>query len=425
MKNFKRISLSLVLATVTLLAAAIVTDVIKLRDGSVYYGYIWMQLNNGEIGISADSSVVYLPQSEISSIEYKNHDRHGRQLADICLYKSDTAVAVIEVIADSVLCDTIAAFGDDGVFVEEDASDTVEYVDGDSVLRGVEILEEGAIVKYCDRSPREVKLRMSDVREITRPPRNPKQLNGLNDEIVTTTGRSFKGQIISIEPGRTVRINDSGRIYRIPVDQIAVQRRVAIASDQSVMAQSPLIDNVYLNGEGVVFDVLLVEQDFAGGTFRVIDSDNVVKQYSLSQLSKIRRHPNADYEPRMEFKYEDGAYYICGQKAIPEEGQLRRGRIRAEVSLANVADFRSRDSKIIFECADNMANRRIILVPIPQIEYGEAVFSSKYLLEKAIPAETQSVDRAKRILRREYAVLPGYYALVDSENASLILLHVI
>lgn len=428
MKNVKRVLLSIVMAAAALSAAAVVTDIIKLRDGSVYYGYIWMQQANGEIGVSADSSMVYLPQSEISSIDYKKRVG-GRHMADIYLHDPDTVVAVIEVVDDNVACDTVAACDSDGVVMEGDVA-VAGAVEDDAgyekyVLRGVEILEEGAILKYLDRSLRMVRLRMSDVREITRPARNPRQLNGLNDEIVTNTGRSLKGQIVSIEPGKTVRINDNGRIFRIPVEQIAVQRRVAIGTDQPVLEQTPLIDNIYLKDGGVVSDVLLVEQNYADGTFRVIDSGNVVKQYNLSQLSKIHRRPNSGYVPRQEFDYEKGAYYISGQKAVVENGLMRRGRIRAEVSLAGVTDYSRKDGKIIVECEDNIANRRMILVPMPRVEYGEAVFTSKYMLENALPAEMQSVDHAKGILKREYAILPGYYALVDNENASLILLHVI
>lgn len=419
-----------------LAAGAVVTDIIRLKNGDTYCGFIWMQLSNGEIGVAADTSTVYLPQTDIAKIEYLPQKTNGgnkhRLMADIHLAVRDSVVVVEEPTA--VIADTVAVAypvgTDDGIVEEKSVGEdiveevSIAFPEGE-IIRGVEILEEGSVVKYRDTNPQEIRTRMSEVLEISRPARNPQQINGLYDEIVTRSGKIFRGQVVSIEPGKTIRINDNGRIYRIPVRQIDIQRRKAIDPEESVFIQSPLFDNIYLEDGNILTEVLLMEQNFGNGTFDVIDPNNVVKQYPLSQLKKIRRNQNERYRPRMEFRYEEGAYYINRVSASPVEGQSRRGRIKVKVSLAEVQDFRSDNGKITLECADDMTNRRIILVPLPPVEYGEASFNPKYLVEKAIPTDSQSVDRAKRILSREYSVLPGYYAFVDSENSTVILLHVI
>ena len=227
--------------------------------------------------------------------------------------------------------------------------------------------------------------------------RDPSLLNGLRDEIVTKGGQTYTGQIVSNEPGKSVRINDNGRIYHVALSDIAIRRR-------GLVSQAPLLDNVYLRKDGgVLLDVVLIEQNFSRGTFDVIDRNNVVTRRNLADISKIRKHVNKDYRPRKEFAFEKDSVYI-NRKVVTGIPYERKGdKIKAKFPKVSIPSFTRDNGCIILEGSDNMTNKRMILIPVSVSGSKEKMFD----------------------LRRGFNVNPGYYAFINTENSSLILFRVI
>lgn len=443
----KRILFALISVIMATGLMAEVMEIITLRNGNIYSGYIWMQLANGEIVVKADTSVVYMPMSEVDRIvrmPVKGNDR--RQFADIYRTIADS-VAVVEdaVVEELAAYPDTAAVDMEYVYVDSVASSSSAYIEPDTaaidvvavggaaesdyfpeVIRNVELLEEGSVIKYRDANPRDITLRMKDVRLITRPLRDPSLLNGLRDEIVTKGGQTYTGQIVSNEPGKSVRINDNGRIYHVALSDIAIQRRVAIDPSESVVSQAPLLDNVYLRKDGgVLLDVVLIEQNFSRGTFDVIDRNNVVTRRNLADISKIRKHVNKDYRPRKEFAFEKDSVYI-NRKVVTGIPYERKGdKIKAKFPKVSIPSFTRDNGCIILEGSDNMTNKRMILIPVSVSGSKEIMIDMTDLIDRNIPVSSQDVNPRNNILRRAFNVNPGYYAFINTENSSLILFRVI
>lgn len=425
-----------------------VMEIITLRNGNIYSGYIWMQLADGEIGVKADTSVVYMPMSEVDRIvrmPVKGNDR--RQFADIYRAIADSVAVVEDAVVEELAAypdttavdmeylyvDSVAAPSSAYVYVDTAATANITPVEisasGDyfpEVIRNVELLEEGSVIKYRDTNPRDITLRMQDVRLITRPLRDPSLLNGLRDEIVTKGGQTYTGQIVSNEPGKSVRINDNGRIYRVALSDIAIQRRVAIDPSESVVSQAPLLDNVYLRKDGgVLLDMVLIEQNFSRGTFDVIDRNNVVTRRNLADISKIRKHVNKDYRPRKEFAFEKDSVYI-NRKVVTGIPYERKGdKIKAKFPKVSIPSFTRDNGCIILEGSDNMTNKRMILIPVSVSGSKEIMIDMTDLIDRNIPVSSQDVNPRNNILRRAFNVNPGYYAFINTENSGLILFRVI
>lgn len=430
----KRLIFILIAAAAACAAWAEVMETITLRNGNTYKGLLWMQLSDGEIGFKADTSIVYLPAKEIDRIVKLPAAKKGdkRVLADIYLVSQPDTVAVVEepvaVVADSVaVIDSVAVSTDIVPAVEgyfED--DTVIAVGDDDIIRGVELLEEGSIVKYLDSTPRDLKLRMKDIRLISRVPRDPALLNGLLDEIVTKSGETYTGYIVTTEPGKSVRINDDGRVYSVLVSDIGIMRRVAVDRDEPVFIQAPVLDNVYLGKDGgVLLDVVLVEQNYGKGTFDVIDRDNVVTRRPLADITKIRKAYNRDYRPRREFAFDADSLYINRQAVTEIPFERKSGKIKLKAAnLATVPSFARTGGCISVETTDSQTARRSVLMALGAKLPSEISLDIADMLEKNIPVHSQEINDRTNILKRDYSVAPGFYALINTESSTLVIFRV-
>lgn len=413
----KRILLALAVAAAAAGLKAEVLETITMRDGNMYSGYISEQLANGEIGFSADTSVVYLPMVKIDRIV--SHKTSSRERADIYLRHDimDT-VAVVEAVLAEAVADTAAVAG-----YESEYAGTYDG-EGD-IIRDVEILEEGSVVKYRDARPHDLRLLMRDVLLITRPARDSSLANGLLDEIVTRGGQTYTGQIVSNEPGKAVRINSDGRIYMVALKDIAVQRRVAADPGEAVVKQSPLLDNVYLRKNGEVLrDVVLTEQNYADGTFDVVDRNNVTIRRRLADISRIRKSVNRDYAPRREFDFDKDSVYINRTAVEAMPYRRKDGVITVKLPDREVPAFVRDHGRLTVECADNTPNRRMLLVPVIMRDQKELTVNLADLIEKNIPSSTQEINPKNGILSRDYYLGAGYYAFINTDKTTLILFRV-
>lgn len=423
----KRLLIAMAAAIVTLSVWSAVTDVITLRDGNVYKGNIWMQLSDGQIRFYADTSIVYLSSSKISRIERlpaKKNDKYPR--ADIYLVSEKDNVAIIDD-EKSVVVDSVCTQGDSAVIagaIELGNEDSGAQFDVE-VLRNVELLEEGSVVKYLDSSPRNILVRLKDVLAITRKPRNPKQLNGLDDEIVTK-GRTYKGNIVSTEPGKSLKIESDGRVYSIKLSDVEIQRKVPVDKEEPIFAQSPIIDNIYLRKKDeVIPDVVLIEQDYINGTFDVIDRNNVVTRRPLADIVKIRKEINRQYKPRMEFSFANDSLYINRKSMEGYPYAYKNDKIRLKLSNdVKIQAFKRENGCIKVEGSENTSILRIILMPLGNVCPQDINFKMSHLLADNIPVRLQESDSKDGIILREYSVMPGYYALINTGNSTMIVFRV-
>lgn len=422
----------LLIALIALVASATVTarvyETIIMRNGNSYEGYLRMQKTNGDIAIWADTTVAYIPSSKIERIERQpqkyEYTATGKKIAVGKKNLSDIYLSVIdtvEVVAEEVaVLDSVAALDDtvaDSVLryeaVEEAKVEPSFF--RDEVIKGVEILEEGSVVKYRDTVPHELNSRMSEISVITRELRNPKQINGLNDVIVTKNGNNrYVGQIVSTEPGRLIRINSDGRVYSVAVSDIARQLREPVDIDESIINQAPLIETIYLKNNEVLRDVVIIEQDFVNSTFKYVDNKNLTNQRKLKDIREIRKDVNRYYAPRMEFKFEKDSVYLNREVISFIACKRDKNELKVKIPAGAIHSFAADRGVITIESENNDENKRLQLVPVNVIG-SEIKIDLTGLVDSAIPVSVQEVNK-NGILSRSFTVRSGVYALVNTNK---------
>lgn len=416
-----------------------VTEIITMRDGNVYIGSIMKQNSRGEIRFMADTSLVYLPMAEIERIQrYTSGDRVKKERADIYLSSvpvpedtSAVANSFVTVSVDSVYVDDFEYVTVDSVALDQDnypvnVDEAVEVVEvttpmyGD-VIKNVELLEEGAVIKYRSTEPQVITLMLKDIAQIKRPMQDKSVLNGLKDEITTNNGQVYKGFIVNTEPGKGVRINVDGKIFSILSRDIRVQRKVAIDPEESIYSQSPVLDNIYLvNGKGTIYDVVMIEQNYGKGTFDVVDRHNVINRRKLSDISEIRKEANRDYNPRREIFINPDSVYV-NEEGIPRVSYDRKGK-NIKIAFRNtpiLKSFSRMNGCVKIYTTDDMAARRMVLFPLGSNFNREVNINPSELVSRSVPVQSQTLNKRKDMLIREYQVTPGYYAFIDTENAKI------
>ncbi len=435
MKKLKFLFFSTILISVGL--SAQVTEIITMRDGNRYSGSILQQNSNGEITFMADTSEVYLPMSDVERIQrYTSAKRGSGEFADIylsCSVEADTAMDVEEnlsiypvavdnsliALADSISQDLPSASVE---VVDLSAPVVVEYaVEQDDVIRGVELLEEGSIIKYRSTEPVVKTFKMKDVSSIARPARDKHLQNGLLDEITTKNGRIFKGTIVNTEPGKSVRIESDGRIYTLLISDIVVQRRIPVDPEETIFVQSPLIENIYLTGDkGTIYDVVLIEQNFGKGTFDVIDRKNVINRGRLTDISSIRKEVNRDYKPRKEIYLNPDSLYVNYQNVVSARFDGSKKEIELKnLDGSNLKGFPRVNGAISVISPDSNSFRRMYLMSLGSKLQGTQKIKKSDLLTKSIPVLSQTVNAKTKMLVREFPVNPGYYGLIDTDNSRI------
>ncbi|MCM1163669.1 MAG: hypothetical protein NC339_05410 [Muribaculaceae bacterium] len=409
-----------------------VIETITMQDGTRYDGYLSMQSAKGEIYIMADTTIGFVPQAYIQRIErqpqkyeYTSTGKKvmvgNKQLCDI-YYMADTPVVEVEIVempVDSTACVKDTLVVNSAIIPEKPSVKKVE-----EVLRSVEILEEGSMVKYRDTLTHVVKARMPEISIITRELRNPKQINGMNDVIITKNLQTYTGQIISTEPGRLVRINVDGRIYSVAPSEIGVLRREAIDKDEPIINQAPLVENIYLKNNEVLHGVVLVEQDYNNGTFKYADRNNLVNQRNLADIVEIGKEPNSFYAPRMEFKFEKDSVYLNREPISFMKCERKKGKLRAAVPTGAIRSVTSDHGMITLEGNDNESMRRLQLVRVSVIN-DEINIDLSTLNEQSIMMSTQDINPKNGILSRTFYVAPGVYAFVNSAQNAISIFRVI
>lgn len=419
------------LATLTVLAGVALaampyTETVTLNNGNRYIGRILRQQSDGQITFSADTSIIYLPVTEIDRIYRRDaSDGSKRRFADIYIRPQ---VKNVPRAADAD-ADTVAAASagesDDTIAVVEAPSSRTDRPNAEIILHNVEILEDGSVVRYLDPRPATVTTAMSEIKSITRPSRESRQLNGLDDEIVTRRGDVYRGSILENEPGKSTRILSDGRIYNFGFGDIAIHRKVAVDPSQAVTAQSPVLDNITMRRKGgTLEEVVLVEQNYADGTFDAIDKNNVRVRRRLADIDYIVKEANPDFKPRYDFVFAKDSVYINRKAAVARPYLTVKGSSIEITKPDTIMEVIANKGIVTIEGDKSVVSARLLVVPVKFTPKGNVLLDSDELYRIAIPVNEQTIDAAKGIMRRTFNLGRGHYAVIDTDRSNAITVYV-
>ena len=387
MKKAALFSMAVILASN---AFAQITDIITLKNENIYGGYISVQESNGNITFNADSLVITIDADRVAR---KDKGTEG-----------NLTIADLSVKPDSVVKNRIL-----------------------EVYRDALILEEGSRIKFIAKGPRKVEFKMSDVEQIDKPLPEEGMVFGIVDQLTTKSGTVYTGNIISSEPGKRIKIRQSdGKIITLDQKDLATQSRLPLEETESILLQTPLLENIYTTRQEKPFEgVLIVEQNLQNGDFTIVDKTGNETTFKRSELKKIERVPNKDYQNEKVFQYKAGAVYLDKTELARLPYTVKDGKIILDNSdISQIASFKRNETYSIEEAEkDSEGSILYKFIPDPKKKDKIELNASDLFFNQVYP-EGQEVSPRTGIVTTTYQLQQGYYVLVNQKMKKISLFYI-
>lgn len=312
MRNIRMI-IGLILCLPGFMLLANPVERIILKNGSVLDGYISSQHPGKDITFLSEKSTIYLPSSEVKSIDFCDYS-----LEDVSVEWQNWAKenGVIQHEGKKPVFKLAHIVRQAGSKEKQD-------------IKNVRILEQGAVVKYLDLSPDTFFFDWKDVEAIERDKRDKTMLNGLNDLIqLKSSSKELEGQIIRQVPGKLVSLlKIDGVVEVLKQEQIIRQKKIKINLEQSLFEQSRLLDIVQTKDgrsiKGIVVDQYYGTDDEPGYLLIQTSADEA-KKVEHKDIRGMQREKNPDYKEKKDILLNKGDLYINRKPvtdAIVEENE--------------------------------------------------------------------------------------------------------
>lgn len=257
----------------------------------------------------------------------------------------------------------------------------------------------------------------SKIKRIERSARDSELLTGIVDIIKTRSGKEYKGQITGQVPGKSIEILTEDGTETVNARDIKLQRKVKLNPDRTLISQTEYLD-VVATASGDYIGVI-TSQDYGdenNPSFVLItDANNDDQKVLISEITELRRIPNQDYKPLMQFHVQPGNYYfnetpVNGAKAVKWKKDwtaLDDNDIK-EAQAINVEDC-----KLTIQTDDNATNRKCMLLEVQQVTAGKVSKYAYSLVEAGKGGLTYTTTKQDGIEAEwTYCVKEGYYVLL-------------
>ena len=275
------------------------------------------------------------------------------------------------------------------------------------------ILEDGAYLRFVSLISTELQINVSDISSISYEERDKTAINGIVDIVEMKSGDVCKGLIIEKVLGDYIRIKtDNGMTQNILNKDIEAIKRVALNPKESVLRQSPYLDEI--NGTR---GLIVYQKSGSPDPYIIMAIDNnLEKRFELKQVSVINSVLNKDYTPLHDIIIDKEEVYFNRIKASP----IKRPEAKSDLyvfkgkDLENMVELNSENGyfDLTIEMADNDSNKSAILFPVTDIGKKKEVYAyaAKDVVDNPIVVKSEFVS-SNGTLRKVYRVSRGCYAL--------------
>lgn len=419
--------LSIVLAlTLAISANAVSVQKIRLKNGSVLYGFIQRQYGDGKLLISTDSAVICLKKNHAKmTVEEK---KSWNAVPDVWKQWAENHDAV-DGSGDQrtfSLCTIQAYINPSDTTAKGKDFETLLSKSG-KLFANVRLLEKGSYFRFLEITKNSYEVHWSDI-ESVRADRRPKNaLSGIDRKYYLTNGREISGQYAG-ESETTLSLYQFGNVVEtVDFDDVKRYTFSAINPAQEIFAQSELLDVVHTSNLGTVYGVI-IEQNYTSDKdvenyISIWEKGKSPQMIKISDVVSISREENPDYAPLYDIILKKGEVVINREqiqfvKVSDTSDYLVLDSIGERTNIKMGADGKA---KITVEYRDDTdSNVEIFqLIKIEKIKvkkeekYG---FSYKNLVNYAIRAA--SVDTSvNHTVKAQYTVTSaGPYALYDAKK---------
>lgn len=173
-------------------------------------------------------------------------------------------------------------------------------------ISNVYLIEKGEFVKYVEFTKHDYTLKSDEIASIEYAKRPNTMLSGVNRSLLVKSGdesRTVSGQCLKEIPGKTIYLlGEDGVMESFNVADVKKDNSIKNNPDQSIFAQSPLLDEILLK-DGSIHCGIVTERNYQNiqNLYYILTSINNGSEFTtsiqLSEVTEFHKLPNPDYNP--------------------------------------------------------------------------------------------------------------------------------
>lgn len=274
---------------------------------------------------------------------------------------------------------------------------------------------------YIQAVPTTFTVEWKDISEIRRTTLPANITEGVDDEVTTIKGKTYRGTIVSQKIGQTLTIKTNSSTTSLSMNNIREICKIPRTLSQSLFAQADFINTLVLN-DGTLKDGIITVQHYGtkgNDQYIILTHKNGTKEkIAAADIAEYR----TSYTRRKEESYAPGKVYV-NEFAIKKAKTLTENGMTAYVDKS-VYPF-PEGIVTTFKASGDKFQSKWYLIALDKVELENGIQTQGYTEKtKATNSITPSTtDISKNISSISFIYLsPGFYALVnDNSNETYII----
>ena len=271
-----------------LTARAQIVQTLNLKNGSELHGYLKSESPDGKYAVFAEYAFVVMDGAKVKGIETKK-------------------------VAFDDLSDDWKQYAKDNGLLDSKQGLNLSSIDTGNLINDVFVMEQGVVVKYVELK-HVYPVSLSKIGSIDYQSRDKMLLSGINRIFKLNDGTSVTGQCIRRVPGETYSVlKEDGMVVSVAWDDIVKDNCLKNNPDQSLFAQSELLDEIKLN-DGSVCVGIITERNYEQEPFYYIVTTEAgdLVSFRMDDIKEINHLPNPDYEEVRDVQLNKGQILVNG-----------------------------------------------------------------------------------------------------------------
>lgn len=278
-----------------------------------------------------------------------------------------------------------------------------------------DIVNAGKRDVYLQLVPTTFTVRWADIAEIRREIPSEKETKGVDDEVETTTGRTYRGTIVVQKIGQTLSVQNNSATVDVSMSKILEIRKVARVTSQPLYDQAGFTNTLVMK-DGTLKDGIVTVQHYgtkAKDQYVILShKDGTKEKLQAANVVEYR----TEYANREEQIYQTGRVYV-------NEFVIARARTRTENGVTAYVDktvFPFPEGIVTtFKAVGAKFQRAWHLIALEQVELANGIETQGYTTKTRTTnsIEPSTVDMSGGVSSLSFTYLsPGFYALVNDHD---------
>lgn len=268
---------------------------------------------------------------------------------------------------------------------------------------------------YLQMVPTNFTVKWGDIAEIRRETPSGKETKGIDDEVETVSGATYRGTIVTQQIGRTLSVQTGSSIARLDMGKIREIRKVARLTSEPLYEQADYV-NALVMRDGTLKEGIVTVQHYGP---RMKDQ-YVILSHKDGTMEKLQAANIVEY--RTEYANQEVGSYKPGRVYV-NEFVIARAKTRKEHGVTAYIDRKvfpfPEGIVTTFKAAGVKFEKAWHLIALEQVKLDNGMETQGYTTETKTKnsIEPSTVDMSGGVSSISFTYLsPGFYALVNDDN---------